>query len=532
MKKRLALVLIGAMMVSTWMTACGKKSEVTKSAEESTETENAGTGEDSAESEEEKSEGIVGILAPYEETAADAHKDELKMKDELSQLGYETEILYAGGDAKLQQEQIRDFLEKGVQAIVVTPADPYALSEVLREAKEASIPVFDYDTLIMDTDALSYYVTFNSRRVGQMVGENIRENMKLQERRENQQSCTIEFLMGDPTKVDELFFYNGVMEILQEYMEDGTLVCRSERTEFDEVALTRTDRDQVTSYLEDLLDESYAEEKPDILVTASDEYAVCAAEVFEKREAAEPEQAEESETSVGLQGTKADTSTAAEPAAEPTEESAETEATTETIETDAEPAAEDADAKEAIENESAFPYITTVNVSAEAAQKIVLGEVQMTVLMDRTNLAEQMVRTLDTVLKGETPEVSDYEQYDNGVRIIKTITVDPMVIDGNNYQFLVDGGYYTEEEIIPSPTATPTPEPTATPTPTPTATPTPEPTATPTPAPTNTPTPSPTDTPTPEPTATPTNTPEPTEESEEEPTKTPEETQTPEPTKA
>lgn len=73
------------------------------------------------------------------------------------------------------------------------------------------------------------------------------------------------------------------------------------------------------------------------------------------------------------------------------------------------------------------------------------------------------------------------------------------------------------------PTPTPTPVPTATPTPVPTATPTPAPTATPTPKPTATPTPQPTPTatPTPQPTPTATPTPNPT------PTATPSATPTP-----
>ena len=33
--------------------------------------------------------------------------------------------------------------------------------------------------------------------------------------------------MGSPDDRDALFFYNGVMEKLQEYFDDGTLVCTS-----------------------------------------------------------------------------------------------------------------------------------------------------------------------------------------------------------------------------------------------------------------------------------------------------------------
>ena len=39
--------------------------------------------------------------------------------------------------------------------------------------------------------------------------------------------------MGSPDDRDALFFYNGVMEKLQEYFDDGTLVCTSGKLTFD-----------------------------------------------------------------------------------------------------------------------------------------------------------------------------------------------------------------------------------------------------------------------------------------------------------
>lgn len=50
------------------------------------------------------------------------------------------------------------------------------------------------------------------------------------------------------------------------------------------------------------------------------------------------------------------------------------------------------------------------------------------------------------------------EQYDNGVKIIGTYLCDPQMIDRDNYEILIDNGYYTEKEVEPDPTETPTPE--------------------------------------------------------------------------
>ena len=86
--------------------------------------------------------------------------------------------------------------------------------------------------------------------------------------------------------------------------------------------------------------------------------------------------------------------------------------------------------------------------------------------------------------EAEDPEVNDYESYDNGVKIVGAYLCEAQVIDGDNFEILIDNGFYTETEVRPE--ATPTPVPTASPTPTEepenTATPTPEATVTPDPS--------------------------------------------------
>ena len=69
--------------------------------------------------------------------------------------------------------------------------------------------------------------------------------------------------------------------------------------------------------------------------------------------------------------------------------------------------------------------------------------------------------------------ISDYEMYDNGVKIVSTIFVDTEVIDQDNYEMLADNGYFTEAELRIQ--LSPTPEPGASGTPAPTITPTPAP---------------------------------------------------------
>ena len=424
MKKRTAMLLLGAALSLSLFAGCGKSKEATEAANESEATEKEGTGETppielkNTEEEEEKEEpeeepkGKVGILLPSDETDEKWTADAEILEGELNGDGYDVEICYAGGDTSLQVSQIQEFLAEEVSALIVAPSDPYGLEDVLSEAKEKTIPVFAYDTLIMNTDAVKYYVTFDLRKIGQMIGENIVKAKELDEARENHESYNIEFLMGSPDESHALFLYNGIMEVLQSYFDDGTLVSQSQKTSFEDTAVMRWSAGTAETKLGEILEGFYQNgEKLDILCTASDEFAYGALGVLEGREIL--------------------------------------------------PGSEE------------MPYITGLGSQAEVIKKVASEEIGFTVFLDRRTLAEDCSKMVLTYLGGEKPEVTDYEQYDNGRKIIGTYTCKGEVIDKDNYEILIDNGYYEEDEIQPEPTEEP--EPTATPAPSET----PEPTVTP-----------------------------------------------------
>ena len=87
-------------------------------------------------------------------------------------LGYEAAMYFAGDDSDTQAEQIRELLQdEKLKALVISPVDPYGLTDVLEEVSELSIPVIDYDNLIMDTPNVKYFVTFNMRAIGKEIAD-------------------------------------------------------------------------------------------------------------------------------------------------------------------------------------------------------------------------------------------------------------------------------------------------------------------------------------------------------------------------
>ena len=209
-KKLLALSLSLALAFS--LAACGNGGSDSSSGE-------GGVGEGKT----------VGIAMPTQSSERWI-KDGDNMKAQLEELGYEVKLQYAEDDVQMQVSQIENFVAQQVDCLVIAAVDSGALTTVEAQAKTAGIPIIAYDRLLMDTDAVSYYASFDNKGVGTAIANYIVETEKLEEARANGESYTIEFFMGSPDDNNAVLLYQGIMEVLQPYLDDGTLVCKSGRT--------------------------------------------------------------------------------------------------------------------------------------------------------------------------------------------------------------------------------------------------------------------------------------------------------------
>lgn len=159
-----------------------KSDKETNKQKSSKETETSDSdNEDKTEETTEASREKIAVLLPNEEKWT---RDADEFKSTLEDDGYEPVIEYAENDVSRQVSQIQELTAEEVSAFVIAPVDPYGLKSVLESVKEAEIPVFSYDDLIMDTNAVKYYVTFGGRQIGQMIGKKIIESEELDKVRE------------------------------------------------------------------------------------------------------------------------------------------------------------------------------------------------------------------------------------------------------------------------------------------------------------------------------------------------------------
>ena len=341
-----------------------------------------GTGSDSKEgSEGGKSVGVAMPTQSSERWINDAANLEKKLKAK----GYSVDVQFAEDDVQQQVSQIENFIAKEVDVLVVAAVDSSALVNALSQAKDAGIKVIAYDRLLMDTDAVSYYVTFDNKGVGTAIAEYIVKTKNLETAKAEGKSYTIEFFMGSPDDNNALFLYNGIMEVLKPYLDSGVLVSRTGRTSFDDTCILRWSQETAQQWCENYLSGYYNDgTKLDIACTAFDGFAYGVKAALE-----------------GAGYTEAD-----------------------------------------------WPLITGQDAELMAVKNIIAGTQTMSIYKDTRILAEKCVTMVDAVLTGSEPEINDTKQYNNNVLTVPTYLCTPVPVDIDNYEeVIIDGGYYTPDQL-------------------------------------------------------------------------------------
>ena len=88
-------------------------------------------------------------------------------------------LTYSDNKIDQQVKDIEGLIADKVDLLVVAAIDGESLAQVLSEAKNQNIPVIAYDRLIMNTDAISYYVSFDNYTVGKLQGEFVADKLGL-----------------------------------------------------------------------------------------------------------------------------------------------------------------------------------------------------------------------------------------------------------------------------------------------------------------------------------------------------------------
>ena len=377
--KGLAFLLAAVMMFS--MAACAKTTEQAQTPVQETESQAPAAAVEpvSADGGAKK----VGISMPTKSLQR-WNQDGAYMEEMFKAAGYEVDLQYGGeNEVPVQINQIENMIAGGCDVLVIAAIDGDSLTEVLADAKAKNIPVIAYDRLIMKTDAISYYATFDNWKVGTFQGKYVEEALKLAS---SAGPYYIEFFTGDPGDNNINFFFGGAMEVLQPYLDSGKLVCPSGQTEKLTVATEGWKTENAQSRMENIISSNNygpTKSKLDAVMCSNDSTA---------------------------QGVTNALSNAGYTAGN-------------------------------------FPVVTGQDCDIVSCKNMIAGTQSMSVFKDTRTLAAQVVKMVTQFLKGEKVDVNDTETYDNGTGVIPSFLCEPVSYTVDDIQKLIDSGYYSEADL-------------------------------------------------------------------------------------
>lgn len=145
-----------------------------------------------------------------------------KLAPVLADKRAELTLLYfnANGDATKQAEQADLALQKNACILIVGASDSKKAENIVRKAKSKHVPVIAYDRMIKDDD-LAYYISFNSKSVGERQGDYIVEELG----KKPNWTEPVKFIIinGDPNDSNTQQLRKGLMGSLESSINQGKL---------------------------------------------------------------------------------------------------------------------------------------------------------------------------------------------------------------------------------------------------------------------------------------------------------------------
>ncbi|MCY7288632.1 MAG: sugar-binding protein [Cryobacterium sp.] len=193
-------------------------------------------------------------------------------EDGLAEAGYKGDVQYAGASTtvKDQQDQISAMVTNGAKVIIIGAADGGQLATQVQSARDAGAIVIAYDRLILNTEAVDYYVAYDNFKVGELQGQALLDGLAA---KKAEGPYNIELFSGSSDDANSAVFFNGAMSILQPKIDDGTLVVGSGQTDIKQTATAGWKAENAQSRMDALLTSSYSDKTLDGVLSPNDTLA-------------------------------------------------------------------------------------------------------------------------------------------------------------------------------------------------------------------------------------------------------------------
>ncbi|NJN17999.1 MAG: sugar ABC transporter substrate-binding protein [Oscillochloris sp.] len=331
----------------------------------------------------------VGIVLPTRDEPRWI-QDETRFQEALTAAGYQVEILFSQGDSARERQNVESLITKGIQVLIITPHDGTAAAAAANAARDAGVKVISYDRLIRETDAVDYYVTFDSLAVGAQQAQYLVDNASGTDN-------PLYLYAGAASDNNAFIFFEGAWSVLQPKIADGTfrVVNSSAATELSGTAeLSREQQAEIIGQITTNWDFNTAKTLTESNLTAAAAADKGAVFILAPND--------------GTARAIADTF-----AADPDVSS----------------------------------YLVTGQDAEQASvQYIIDGKQSMTVFKDVRTLVDDAISAAIALLSDQEPTASG--AYDNGAKEVPAIQSPVVTVDQANVQeALIDSGYYSADEF-------------------------------------------------------------------------------------
>lgn len=196
----------------------------------------------------------------------------------------------------------------------------------------------------------------------------------------------IELFGGSPDDNNAYFFYDGAMSVLKPYIDSGKLVVASGQMGMDKVATLRWDGATAQARMDNLLSAFYGKKRVDAVLSPYDGLSIGIISSLK---------------GVGY-GSK----------------------------------------------DQPKPYISGQDAEVPSIRAMLRGEQYSTIFKDTRDLAKVTADMVDAVLSKKEVTVNDTKTYNNGVKVVPSYLLRPVVVDKTNWEkVLIDSGYYKRSQF-------------------------------------------------------------------------------------
>jgi putative multiple sugar transport system substrate-binding protein len=331
----------------------------------------------------------VGIVLPTKDEPRWI-QDEARFNELLGTAGVPVEILFSQGDSAKEKANVESLLTKGIKVLILTPQDGAAAASAAEAARDAGVKVIAYDRLILGTDAVDYYVTFDSVAVGEAQAQYLVDNA-------TGTGNPLYLYAGAASDNNAFLFFEGAWNVLQPKIADGTFVIKNSSE-----AVALQDKAELTR----------------------DEMANIIGQVTTNWDFNTAKSLAEANLTVATDADKGNVFILAP---------------------------NDGTARAIADAFAADPAVTSYAVTGQDAeiasvQYIIDGKQSMTVLKDVRTLAADAIAAAQAFLAGETPEQTN--SYNNTAIDVPAKPSEVITVDKENVKAaIVDSGYWPADEF-------------------------------------------------------------------------------------